>query len=127
MRRTFWLLLAYLATWCIGCGQHPVIDVVSHVDDDDVVFEISAKGINRIWSFRVEDESGNKIWSINSSENLVAYGKLPEGRPDAQTFPPERKAPADIRGKTIVVVVVYQYDAFAAPSSGRFRKTLQIP
>jgi hypothetical protein len=118
-----------------GCGQHPRINVVARILDDNVVFDISAKGVNQVYGLSVEDEAGNEIWSVNDAEikdkQPVVYGALPERSGVhagvGQVYPAENKAPADIRGKTVTVIVRYQYDDGFSACAGSSRKTVPIP
>src|ERR1700687_2820582 len=101
MRRILLPIVLWLIICCFGCGQRPKIDIVVRVLDEHVVFEIIASGLNSINSFRIEDGSGNKIWTVvspNLKDKPIEYGVLPEGAGVAQVYPPESKTPVDIRG-----------------------------
>jgi hypothetical protein len=116
---------------CAGCGQHPKIDVVPSLLDDRVVFDITAAGIRDVQLLRVDDENRMAIWGLSlhgHGYKRIEYGILPEGglSEARQTFPLEGKAPANIRGQTVVVKIQYQYDAIA-PSVGSFEKTVHVP
>jgi hypothetical protein len=116
---------------CLGCAQHPKVDVVPRILENDVVFDISTSGINGILGFRINDSSGSLIWAITLDGqiiNRIQYGVLRTGElaEARQTFPPDRKAPVDIRGKSVVVSIHYQYDAYAA-RAGTIEKTVAIP
>jgi hypothetical protein len=126
-------LVCLLLLHSLGCAQHPKLDVVPRlVDDGHVSFDLSATGIREVYSFGVEDTFGNPIWEVDLHQKFntktIEYGVLPAGGRLAasQIFPPENKAPIEIRGKTVVVSVYYQYDAYA-PSTGTYEKTIQIP
>jgi hypothetical protein len=107
------------------------VDIVPRVVDDRIVFDIAATGIRGIVRFRVEDLSGNAIWDVRlpgKTPKAIEFGVLPgdtEVEPH-QTFPPDGKAPGEIRGMEVKVSVEYKYDAFA-PSVGGFEKVVQIP
>jgi hypothetical protein len=95
------------------------------------VFDISAREINGILRFRVEDASGDCIWDMRlpgEKYKQIEFGVVPEGTEvkTSQTFPADSKVPATIRGMRVKVVIEYQYDA-CAPCSDTFRKLVEIP
>ena len=114
-----------------GCGQHPRVDVSPAIENGQVVFSIPFSGINGILGFEVND--GNEtLWAVNTSYDKghkIIYGVLPTGgnMTANQTFPPDGKAPLDIRGKTVTVSVTYQYDSGFTACSGMFEKSMAIP
>jgi hypothetical protein len=125
------LAISLIITSLVGCGQKPRLDASAEIRKDRIIFVLSIKDINVLLHFRVKDESGNQIWDVHLSYDMsheIEYGVLPTNGNMAarQLFPPEDKQPVNIRGKTVIVSIEYQYDAIA-PSAGTFKKTLKIP
>jgi len=131
MRRLTLISLVMIAFCGPGCGQRPKLDVKARLSDDRIVFDIPASGINDVHVFEVDDESRMPIWrvSLHGHEyKCIEFGALPKGglSEARQTFPPEGNAPANIRGKTVLVRIQYQYDS-PVPSLGTFEKIVQVP
>jgi hypothetical protein len=131
MRPSIYCVISFLFLACQGCVQRPKVDVMPRLLDGQVAFDVSASGIHQLTAFRVYNNAGNRMWVVilhGHKFTTIKYGIVPTGGlSDAlQLFPEEGKAPPDIQGKTVVVEVGYQYDAIA-PSSGTFKKTVQIP
>src|SRR5947209_2170615 len=99
MRRTAVFVFSILLVVCLGCG--PSVNVAPRIVDDQLVFDIKTRGVNKVFSLRVEDESGNKIWVVIDPDMInkqpVVYGALPEGSGVhagvGQTYPAENKPP----------------------------------
>jgi hypothetical protein len=133
MARIFALVLgATPFVFLSGCSQVPRIDVVPVVENQRVVFDIPHSGVNGILGFEVEDESGKPLWVVKTSYEKgrkFIYGVLPTGgnMEAQQEFPPANRLPAEVRGKTVTVLVTYQYDSHMAPCSGTYRKTVRVP
>ena len=131
--RNLRIILGLAVVICVsGCGQRPRIDVSVSIDDGRVAFDIPRRDVNGLLSFRVEDLNGKVLWQINVSYELgqrIIYGVLPTGgNMDAkQVIPSDGKAPPDIRGHSVRVIVEYQYDELMAPSAADFEKTVQVP
>ncbi len=120
-----------LSTIFIGCGQIPRLDVKPALQNGRVVFDVPHRGINGILGFRVQDEAGNPLWAVTTSYEAghrIVYGVVPPGNNMAarQEFPADNQPPADIRGKTVKVLVNYQFDRMV-PLGGTFEKTVKIP
>lgn len=114
-----------------GCGQHPRIDVAASIEDEKVVINVSFTQINGI-SALIVSEGEKTLWSVTTSyENghKFVYGEVPKGgnMPAQQTNPPVGEHAPNIRGKTVTVSVVYQYDSGFSAMTGTFRKSIRVP
>lgn len=115
-----------------GCSQFPRVDVQPRVENQRIVFDVPYSGINGILGFRVEDESGNPLWVIDTAYEKgrkIVYGELPTGgnMEAKQEFPLDNQPPAEIRGKTVTVKVTYQYDRNISACSDTYSKKIQVP
>ena len=89
----------------------PYVDVFATVEDGRVVFNIPHHGTSLL-SFDVEDSAEKPLWHVGlASEkgHRIYYGTLPTGgnMPATQAFPVAGKPPKDIRGKRVIVRLVY--------------------
>src|SRR5262249_42661221 len=119
-----------LSSLLLGCGQSPKVDVTAATEGERVIFHVPYSGINGILRFRVEDKEGAPLWDVVTSYekgHRIVYGVLPSGGNMAarQEFPLDNRSPANIRGKTVAVVVEYQYDSGMAACCGTFRQVVQ--
>jgi hypothetical protein len=101
------------------------------VEGDKVIFNVPHSGVNGLLGFRVDDEAGQVLWDVRlayEEGHRFTYGVLPTGgnMPAKQKYPDSDRPPVDIRGKTVIVSIQYQYDS-PAPSAGTFKKTVRIP
>ena len=131
MRRLVVVLLGVASYALLGCEQSPKMDVKPVIENGQVVFEVPHKGIISIHVFRIEDEDGKPLWDLHTTYkgHRIIYGVAPaSGSMRAQQkVPPEGEIPVPIRGRTVIVTVVYEYDENMTPSAGTYRKTVQIP
>jgi hypothetical protein len=110
------------------------VDVSASIEDGLVVFTLSHTKVNGIMGITVEDEHGQPLWSVETSDvsgYKITYGVLPlptQGNiPARQLFPPDGKAPEDIRGRNVIVDIGYQYDAGLSACGGGVAKAITIP
>jgi hypothetical protein len=105
--------------------------VTALVDKDEVVFRIDYSHINSLLRFKVQDTNDATLWEVTMDhENIhkVTYGNVLVGvnKPFVQLQPADGSKPPDIRGKSVNVLVEYQFDNVVA-SMGRMQCALEIP
>lgn len=127
-----WRVVAAFVFGVAGCKPAPKVDVSVSIEDDEVVFNIQASGINGLLRFRVEDSEANLLWDVDlgyEKGTRIIYGVLPVNgsTPADQVFPPNRRRPSPIRGKRVAVFINYQFDDCFTPSSRYLKKTVIIP
>jgi hypothetical protein len=131
-KKSSFIVISIVLLTLLGCGQHPRVDAVPEIRDNRIFFVLSTKDINRLLGFKVQDDSGRLLWDLGFSYEKIQeieYGVLPITSGSVaprQVFPPEDEPPENIRGKTVIVSIEYQYDSIVA-RSGTFKKTLKIP
>ena len=132
-RRAVWVLFLALSGLVLGLValsvlMLPWVDVRVHLNEQQIVFDITHVGIDGILGFGVENSEGRVIWAINLSYekgHRIVYGSLPTGgnRLGRQVVPAEGQ-PEDIHGKHVTVWMLYAHDGVMATE---FRKTIDIP